>query len=38
MQYAVPLDSGDGVRWVVYFKRGQYVIGNANGRFAKAYP
>jgi len=38
VQYAVPLDSGDGVRWVVYFKRGQYVIGNAAGRFQRAYP
>ena len=38
VQYAVPQDTGDAVRWVVYFKRGQYVIGDARGRFERAYP
>jgi hypothetical protein len=26
------------VRWVVYFTRARYVIGNARGRFQRAYP
>ncbi len=29
LQYAVPQDVSDGLRWVVYFTRGRYVIGNA---------
>jgi hypothetical protein len=38
VQYAVPQDIRGEVRWVVYFKRGQYVIGGPNGGFDKAYP
>ena len=38
LQYAVPQDLSDGLRWVVYFTRGRYVIGNAAGRFERAYP
>ena len=38
LQYAVPQDISGQVRWVVYFTRGRYVIGNAAGRFEQAYP
>ena len=37
-QYAVPQDIGGQVRWVVYFTRGRYVIGDARGRFERALP
>jgi hypothetical protein len=37
-QYAVPQDIGGKVRWVVYFTRARYVIGDARGRFERAYP
>jgi len=37
-QYAVPQDIGGKVRWVVYFTRARYVIGDARGRFEREYP
>jgi hypothetical protein len=36
-QYAVPQQIG-GLRWVVYFTRSRYVIGDARGRFEREYP
>ena len=38
LQYAVAQDISDKVRWVVYFTRGRYVIGDARGRFERKYP
>ena len=38
LQYAVPQTIGEDVRWVVYFTRGRYVIGDAKGRFQAEYP
>jgi hypothetical protein len=37
LQYAVPSESTGQVVWVVYFTRARYVIGNAKGRFERAY-
>ena len=38
LQYAVPQDISGKTRWVVYFTRSRYVIGNARGRFERKYP
>ena len=38
LQYAVPHDSSGKTRWVVYFTRGRYVIGDARGRFERVLP
>ena len=38
LQYAVPSDISGKVQWVVYFTRGRYVIGNANGRLERKLP
>ena len=38
LQYAVPSEFDNRIRWVVYFTRARYVIGNARGRFERAYP
>jgi hypothetical protein len=37
LQYAVPQDISGQVRWVVYFTHARYVIGDARGRFERAY-
>jgi hypothetical protein len=38
LQYAVPQNISGKVRWLVYFTRGRYVIGNAAGRFERKLP
>jgi hypothetical protein len=38
LQYAVPQDISGKVRWVVYFTRGRYVLGNGTGRFERKLP
>jgi hypothetical protein len=38
LQYVVPQTIGKDVRWVVYFTRSRYVIGDAKGRFQAEYP
>ena len=38
LQYAVPQEFDNAVRWVVYFTRARYVIGDARGRFEREYP
>jgi hypothetical protein len=38
LQYAVPTVFSGTLNWAAYFKRGRYVLGNASGRFQRAYP
>ena len=38
LQYAVPQEISGKVRWVVYFTRGRYLIGDAAGRFQQKFP
>ena len=38
VQYAVPQDTGDAVRWSSTSSAARYVIGDARGRFERAYP
>jgi len=38
LQYAVPQDISGKTRWVVYFTRSRYVIGDGRGRFERKYP
>ena len=38
LQYAVPTVFSGALTWAAYFKRGRYVLGDASGRFQRAYP
>jgi hypothetical protein len=38
VQYAVPTYSSSELTWAVYFEHARYVIGDARGRFQRAYP
>lgn len=38
LQYVVPIRVSGSVMWAAYFLRGRYVIGDASGRFQRAYP
>ena len=38
LQYAVPTVFSGTLSWAAYFKRGRYVLGDASGRFQRAYP
>jgi hypothetical protein len=38
LQYTVPVRVSGSVMWAAYFLRGRYVIGDASGRFQRAYP
>ena len=38
LQYLVPTLFSGQVRWVAYFERGRYVLGDAAGRYQRSYP
>ena len=38
LQYAVPSVFSGALTWAAYFKHGRYVLGDASGRFQRAYP
>jgi hypothetical protein len=38
LQYAVPSVFSGTLTWAAYFKRGRYVLGDASGRYQRAYP
>jgi hypothetical protein len=38
LQYSVPTYVSGNLTWVVYFLHARYVLGNAQGRFQRAYP
>ncbi len=38
LQYAVPSVFSGALTWAAYFRHGRYVLGDASGRFQRAYP